>query len=313
MVHVLRTERYSIGLLPEAGGRVEWLRMCHQGSDYDILRPRPETGADQGRIPLYGNFAMLPFCNRLLPMEMQTSDGAVAVAMNWPAESCAIHGLGCEAAWSLDGDATDRSCNMSCRIVTADGVDLGAGLQQVSVSDETGLTHRVGFRNEVFDWILTGVGFHPWFYMPETGARLEFRAKGRFIADSALYPQRYEELENPVQHLGPNTHEGLDQCFAGWTGSATVHLPHLPVPVALESDAPNLHVYVNSDLQAICAEPQTHVTNATHDHRWDDFAGMVKLTRGATLWLQYRIGTVADDRVMRSGVQASADALGQTA
>ena len=290
---VLQTERYSVGLLPGAGGRLEWLRMRHEGAELDILRPRPGANADQGSIPLYGNFAMLPFCNRLHPMEMQTSEGPVAVAMNWPAESCAIHGLGCEATWSLDGDATDRSCSMSCRVVTADGVDLGAGLQQVSVSDETGLTHRVGFRNEAFDWILAGVGFHPWFYMPEPGARLEFRAKGRFIADAALYPQRYEGLEDPDQVLGPETHEGMDQCFAGWTGSATVHLPHLPVPVVLHSDAPNLHVYVNSDLQSLCAEPQTHVTNATHDRRWDEFAGMAQLALGETLWLQYRIQPAA--------------------
>lgn len=291
MEYVLETERYSVGLLPTVGGRVEWLRFRHRGAEYDILRPRPEANANQGNISLYGNFAMLPFCNRLLPPEMRTSAGPVEMAVNWPSESCAIHGLGCEAEWSLSAGATARSCEMVCRIESSEGVYLGTGLQQVSLSDKSGVLHRVGFRNDAFEWILAGVGFHPWFFMPEPGARLEFRARGRFIADAALYPQRFEVLADPGMSLGPDSHDGLDQCFAGWSGRAIVRLPHLPVPVVLDSsDAQNLHVYVNSGLQAICAEPQTHVTNATHDDRWDDFAGMVRLARGATLWLQCRFG-----------------------
>ena len=295
MEYVLESERYSIGLAPARGGRVEWLRLRHQGAEYDIFRPRPEEQPEQGSIPFYGNFAMLPFCNRLMPMEMQTSDGPVPVTMNWPSESCAIHGLGCGTAWSVQDSSSSSFCEYTCRVEAADSIFLGTGLQQVTVCDGGGLVHRVGFRNEGFDWILAGVGFHPWFYLPEPGARLEFCAKGRFATDTAQFPQEFQELDNPDVLLDSEAHDGLDQCFAGWSGRAILHLPHLPVPVMLNSDAPTVHVYLNTGLQAMCVEPQTHVANATHDSRWNDLAGMTKLSRGETMWLQYRIGLASLD------------------
>ncbi len=289
MIHVVKSDRYSVGVDPENGGRVEWLKWRGSGAEYDLFRPRPERDADRGRIPLYGNFAMLPFCNRLLPMAMRTSAGPVEVEMNWPSERCAIHGLGCDTAWSAEDGGTAQSCRWTCRIATGAGVELGRGIQEISVSDDEGVVHRVGFRNESADWILAGVGFHPWFYMPGTDACLEFRAEGRFVADDALYPQRYERLQDTLCRLGPESDDGLDQCFAGWSGWATLRLPHLPAMVHLGSDAPHLHVYVNRELQAICAEPQTHVTNATHDTRWDGIAGMKRLARGETMWVEYRV------------------------
>ena len=288
-MHRLECKRYSVGVQPAAGGRVEWLLWRHEGREFDILRPRPEANANQGQIPLYGNFAMLPYCNRLLPAALSTSAGTLEVAVNWPSEGCAIHGLGCEAEWMLHKGATEQSCSWSCRVATDAGVYLGTGIQEISVSDETGVSHRACFRNEAFDWILAGVGFHPWFFMPEPDALLQFRARGRFIADEALYPQQFEELDEPNQELGPASYEGLDQCFGDWSGCATLRLPHVPARISIVSGAPHLHVYVSRSLQAICAEPQTHVTNATHDHRWEEIAGMTRLSRGECISVELRI------------------------
>lgn len=288
MVLEIVSENYQIQVNPDEGGRVERFTYSRGGKILDIFKPKPERNFEQDGVPLYGSFAMVPFCNRLFPEAIVTSDGPLTVPRNWSEESCAIHGLGLSEAWNPVNVNKD-SCHLSTTLNSIEGKCLGIGIQEFEVSDRNGFLSRVGFHNTQFDWILAGLGFHPWFNLANGDAYLETVAEGKFNTDSKLFPTSYNELVCKETILSSTQNNGMDSCFGGWGGKSRLALGKFDLILEISSMANNLHVYINTDLDAICVEPVSHVTNAMYDQRWEGFAGMKKISYGETIWLDMSI------------------------
>ena len=288
MVLEIASEKYLIQINPDKGGRVERFTYSKDGKDVDIFKPKPEHNFDQDRVPLYGSFAMVPFCNRLLPSTVLTSDGPVYVPTNWTEQTCAIHGLGLTEKWTPQ-DIRKGACYLSTKLYSNEGKCIGIGMQEFEVSDQNGFWARVGYCNNQFDWIKAGLGFHPWFNLAKGEANLKFVAGGKFATDKRLIPTSYNVLENKEVNLSSRQNNGMDSCFGRWGGSSKLTLDQADIILEISSSASILHVYINKDLDAICVEPVSHVTNAMHDQRWNGFAGMNKVHQGETIWLDMRI------------------------
>ena len=288
MVLEISSESYLIQVNPDEGGRVERFTYSRGEEILDIFRPKPEQNFEQDGVPLYGSFVMLPFCNRLSPEIVLTSNGPLTVPTNWTEESCAIHGLGLSEAWS-PVDVRKNSCHLSTTLKSREGKCVGIGILEFEVSDKYGFLSRVGFCNTRFDWILAGLGFHPWFNLGTGDAYLEIFAEGKFKTDSKLLPTSYNELGNKEFILSSTLNNGMDSCFSGWDGRSRLALDQYDFILEISSTANNLHVYINKNLDAICVEPVSHVTNAMHDQRWNGFAGMKKVHHGETIWLDMNI------------------------
>lgn len=288
MLLEISSKSYVIKVNPEEGGRIETLVYSTKGKTIDLLKPKPANNHDQDRIPLYGSFVMVPFSNRLSQPNIVTSEGPLAVSKNWTPESCAIHGLGVTGTWTPQ-EVRKGFCSLSTPLKTAEERNVGIGFQEFQVSEENGLVYRVGYCNNHFDWILAGLGFHPWFNLSGGEGKVEFFAGGKFETDQRYMPTSYNELENKQVLLSSRHNNGIDSCFGNWEGSAKLSLERIDAEVIISSSANNLHVYINKDLDAICAEPVSHVTNAMHDQRWNRFAGMQKVKTGETIWLDMSI------------------------
>ncbi len=284
----ISSKSYVIKINPEEGGRIETLSYTTKGKTIDLLKPKPPNNHDQDRIPLYGSFVMVPFSNRLSQPKIVTSKGSLAVSKNWTPESCAIHGFGVTMAW-IPQEVSQDFCSLSAPLKTSEGRNVGIGIQEFKVSEESGLVSRVGYCNNQFDWIFAGLGFHPWFNLAGGEGKVEFVAGGKFETDRRYMPTSYNELGNKEVLLSSQQNNGIDSCFGNWEGSAKLILEIIDAEVAISSSANNLHVYINKDLDAICAEPVSHVTNAMHDQRWNSFAGMTKVKTGETIWLEMSI------------------------
>ena len=288
LVIEIASSNYTIQMNPDRGGRVEKFTYAKGSESVDIFKPKPDINSEQDGIPLFGSFAMVPFCNRLFPAVLLTNEGPVIVPANWTEQTCAIHGLGLSEPWKPN-TAASHACQFSTELKSLDGRCIGVGMQEFEVSDERGFETRVGFFNDQFEWILAGSGFHPWFNLAVGEAQLEFVAEGRFHTDARCMPTSYSELASTEVSLNSRTDDGIDACFGEWSGKARLALDAHAVPLEISSSAPNLHVYINKDLRTICVEPVGHVTNATHDRRWERFAGMTKVHYGETIWLDMRV------------------------
>ncbi|MDE2675787.1 MAG: hypothetical protein OXH65_11840 [Paracoccaceae bacterium] len=288
MLLEISSKSYMIKVNPEEGGRIETLSYTTKGKTIDLLKPKPASNHDQDRIPLYGSFIMVPFSNRLSQPNIVTSEGSLVVSKNWTQESCAIHGLGVTETWTPQEVRKDF-CSLSTPLKTSEGRNVGIGIQEFKVSEESGLVSRVGYCNNQFDWILAGLGFHPWFNLSGGEGKVEFVAGGKFETDRRYMPTSYNELRNKEVLLSSRHNNGIDSCFGNWEGIAKLTLESIDAEVAISSSANNLHVYINKDLDAICAEPVSHVTNAMHDQRWNGFAGMQKVKTGEKIWLDMAI------------------------
>ena len=284
------SEKYLVLVNPEEGGRVEKLTYSREGRDFDIFKPRPLGNREQDGVPLYGSFVMLPFCNRLFPPVILTSEGPITIPKNWTEESCSIHGLGLSERWKPE-KVTNNTCIISTHLKPIGGKCIGIGIQKFEVSDHKGVLSRLGYYNNQFDWILAGLGFHPWFNLTEGDAHLKFEAEGKFETDKNI-PTSYKKLDKREVSLSADHNNGIDSCFGRWDGRAELTLENLDLKVEMLSNSNNLHVYINRDLNAICIEPVNHVTNAMHDQRWNGFAGMKKVYKGETIWLDMSIQVV---------------------
>ncbi len=288
---------YRIQVNPREGGQIENFIFCGGGKDLAILKPKPSQNHKQDGIPLYGSFAMIPFCNRLVPSNIMTSEGEFSLPKNWANEDCSIHGIGLSEEWEVVVKTQD-SCRLSTSLYTLEGRCVGIGIQELKVSETGGLTSRLGYFNNQFDWIMAGLGFHPWFYLNNGDADFEFVADGKFKTDERLLPTSYHKLAWKEVRINTQQNNEIDTCFAGWEGRSILFLKHCGVELELSSNATNLHVYINKNLDAICIEPVTHITNAMHDPRWNSYAGMKQVNQGEFIWLDMAI------RVLNQPTQA---------
>jgi len=282
---LLECDSYSATVDAGKGGMIS--RFCTRIEDreIDILLPRPSVDAFVDGVPFFGCFAMAPFCNRLRPARIATSDGSADIKENWPTEDCAIHGLALDREWwVLSGG--ERSCVLSTEIAAGDGRVIGKVEQTVELSDNSGLSLGLSLTNTGFDWVAAGLGFHPWFLSPGSGG-VRFNADGIFDTDVHLIPTGHRALRNPSVSLNSPEHDGIDRTYSGWNGSATVDLPGYPYPVRLMADTPCLHVLISRAFNTICAEPVTNVANAMH--RAYPEGAMRRVPRGDTMAISMRI------------------------
>ena len=290
MIKTIQSRKYKLSVNEYLGGRIESFASLKNDKWIDIFRPKPTENFEQDGIPLFGSFSMNPFCNRLKPSEILTSDGQIKVHSNWSEQGCAIHGLGLNEVWEKSNESKNN-LKLIHELHALEGQAVGIGMQDIMVSDEKGLIVRIGYCNNKFDWIKAGLGFHPWYYLDEGEATLEFQAEGAFLVDEDYFPTDTVKQKDSNIQLSSQSNNGIDQCFWGWSGKASLALEATNTKVVIQSNATNLHVYINKSLHSICIEPVSHVTNAMHDSRWNKIAGMDTIKRGETKWLQMSVKT----------------------
>ena len=244
---------------------------------------------------MFGSFAMVPFCNRLKPHSLNSGLGPRPVPRNWPSEHCAIHGLGWFRPWTVC-TRSETECELTLEIADeiadAAGGLLGLARQRIELTAPNAARLSLAFENRLGTWLDVGLGFHPWFHIPDApdfpnvpagaDASLRFAAEACLAVDPALHPADLQPLPEPESILTARRNDNIDSTFIGWNGNATLKLPQCAGVLRIRSDAPCLHVYIDAARRAFCVEPVSHVPNATHDRRWRERYGMTRIAPGET-------------------------------
>lgn len=236
---------------------------------------------------------MVPFANRLSLPHLPLGDGRAEFDINWPSENIAMHGVAFTQVWDVD-EASSNNAKLQTTIADALGTHLGSARLHLSLSDTSGLTLSLSYTHEHLAPMAAGVGLHPWFHAPpdEEQISLGFTADGQFEMGPDQFPIRHFDLDEPTRHLLDRTKDGLDTCFTGWNGLATVNRPDAKIEIGVEANSALLHCFISRQFQSICVEPVTHAPNVVHDRNWQHLGDMTVLNAQQSVSTEMKIAAI---------------------
>ena len=260
----LKTGQCVLGVKPERGGAIGfWTRegkeVLHPVSDPNLLAQQNDTVAA---------YPLIPFSNRVAFGRFEFEGKQYQLDPNFRGEPHTIHGNAWERTW-------DVVSHEQARIVLA--LDHApprdpAGQWPFSYRAEIeyalrddGLSVSIRVRNTDTRAQPVGLGFHPFF--PRTAdLQLGFSAGSVWhVGDNSLPDERLpvegDWRFEPMHGLsGPP----LDNCYAGWTGSAFLRWPEQGLALTITAAQPFGHLVVFSPpgRDFIAVEPASNMTDA---------------------------------------------------
>lgn len=272
----LRAGRLAIDLAPEAGGSIGRFAMDGVG---DLLRPASDTALASGMGKDTACYPLVPFSNRIANGRLAFEDDLIHLKPNWPGIRHPMHGDGWAQAW--DVVRHDRqSAELAYVHERGEGVagwPFRYRARQTFDLDDAGLTVALSIENLEDCAVPAGLGLHPYF-VRDADTELACRLAGVWRTDAEvlslqrvpLPPEWDFSLSRRVEGMG------LDHCFDGWDGQATVTWPQRGLRLVLSATEAFRHlvIYVPDGQRYFCIEPVSHANGAV---------GQTRLAAGATL------------------------------
>lgn len=287
----LKAGQCVLGVRPDIGGAVGfWTR-----DGQPILHPviDPNLAAQQGQA--VAAYPLIPFSNRVADGRFAFGGETFQLARNFRGEPHAIHGNAWERVWS---------------VVSQDQASVTLALDHAPPRDpagqwpfcyraeidyalrDDGLTVRIRVRNTDHRPQPVGLGFHP-FFPRGHNIELGFSAGSVWQAGADALPAERLPVEGDWRFEPMHAVDGppLDNCYAGWTGSAFLRWPTrgLSLTMAAEHPFDHLVVFTPPGRDYIAVEPASNMTDAINRPEIPD--------RGLT--------TLAPDQVLHAEVEFS--------
>ena len=214
-----------------------------------------------------GSFPLVPYSNRIGNATFEWDGKIHTLARNFLPETNAIHGVGFERSWQVQGGTSD-----SILLKLLHQPDAGwpwpfEARQRITIAERE-LTLDLTAINLASRPVPLAFGHHP--YFPQRGATLMFRARGVWMVGDDGLPSERVKTAGAFDFSRPTPVEGcaIDHCFTGWTGPACISW--LEKPYALEIAAswtlPCAVVYIKQGAEGFCFEPVPHINNALNLH-----------------------------------------------
>lgn len=231
---------------------VEGQSMFRPVSDMDIQPNSPLECA---------SFALVPYANRVGDARFEWRGEAIQLQRNFLPEPHAIHGVGWENPWrAVQEDAANATLTFNhegdagwpWRFEAVQHFHLGAR----GLAIETRLTNREDFEAPL------ACGHHP--YFPVDGASIQF------LAD-AMWQNGEDKLPSTsvsADHVAPFSQGtgaiglGLDNCFDGWDGKASISWEDRNLALEIDADYEHCLLYSPVGGDFFCFEPMAHCSNA---------------------------------------------------
>ena len=251
----LRAGQLGVDLAPHAGGSIA--RFHHDG--WDVLRPMPAEALERGAGDEASCFPLVPFSNRIADGNLVVAGRTYHLPCNWPGLNHPIHGDGWARPWQVV-HADARSADL---LHDHEGGPDWPFRYRARLSfrlDETSLRVQLAIDNLEGCAAPAGIGLHPYFRR-DADTTLAFRADAVWLADAEVLPTERVAVPPAWNYASPRRLElGIDNCFAGWDGQATIAWPARQLRLDLEASAPFRHavVYTPADHPYFCLEPVSH-------------------------------------------------------
>ena len=253
-----------LDLAPSIGGAIAGFRH----DDVALMRETPEQALRDGLVRQTSCYPLVPYSNRIAQGRFSFEGIEHRLALNFGDHPHSIHGNAWQRSWQvMEADET------RCRLVLihrpdgdeARGWPFAYRAEQLFELTPDGLTLTLSLENEDHRAMPAGLGLHP-FFRKRPGIRLQFAAE-------RVYPNGEDSLPldgipipdnwsyQTMRDLGDPR---LDNCFAGWDGTALIAYGQENIALSVEADAlfGHLVVYVPTGRDFFAVEPVSHMNDA---------------------------------------------------
>jgi aldose 1-epimerase len=259
----LRTGPLAVDLAPSAGGSIA--RFCID--DIDLLRPMTVADQESGLGNNAAAYPLFPFSGRIANGRLLFEGEAYQLARNREGVNHPLHGDGWHNPWRVE-----RRDEHSAEIVYEhERADSKAGkkgswpfryrARQSYRLDADRLTVTMALDNLEDRTVPAGLGLHPFFARDEDN-ELQCRLQHVWRTDAEVLP--IERTSVPPEWDFSTSRRvmgtGLDNCFGGWDGHATITWPGRRLRLDLEASESFRHlvIFTPPDRPFFCVEPVSH-------------------------------------------------------
>jgi aldose 1-epimerase len=257
-----------VALLPAVGGAIA----AFAWRDRDVLRPMPAAAQTAGNVRLAACYPLVPYSNRIRDARLCFGGADHALARNFGDHPHAIHGVGWQRAWRIDGVSASSAVMTYEHTAVGDDArawpwsfhamqafDLTAGADTVSLVATLTIAN-VGDAPFPF-----GLGWHP-FFPRDASTTLRFDARDAWRNDATQLPVECVPAAGPWDFATPRNpgDATIDNVFGGWSGAATIASPAHALTTTLAADraCDRVVVYAPAGRDFIAVEPTSHETDA---------------------------------------------------
>jgi aldose 1-epimerase len=264
--------RWRLVVDPATGGAIASLTW----GGIDVLRPVADARlAAQGGRAVAG-YPLIPYANRIAGGRFALGGEMFQLDSNFGADPNTIHGN----AWMHPWHALDSGARIALGFdhtpdaASAREFPFAYHVEQHFAFDDAGLTIGLSVENRDTRPWPAGLGLHP--YVARTPRTvLRFEADTVWMTDAAGLPQLQRAVEGDTEFDRGRALAGslIDNCFAGWGGTALVTWPEHGLSLRLQAGPPLDHVqlYTPPGADFFGLEPVSNMPDAIN--RLDDTAG----------------------------------------
>jgi aldose 1-epimerase len=257
-------DRTRLRIAPAIGGAIiDWTR---RGTS--LLRPATEAALAEGNVRLLGCFPLIPYSNRIAGGRFRLGDREYRADSNLAGRAQAIHGVGWQREWRLahaDASSVRLELDYVPDRARAWPFRFAAELEY-GLTGEDSLRIAISVENRERRPVPIGAGLHP--YFPRTpDARLQFRAEAVWTTDAETIPDARVPIPPAWRFDGLAALDDdllIDNCFAGWSGSARLAWTEREVAISIRAGEPFRHLIVYSPRGGafLAVEPVSHMPDA---------------------------------------------------
>jgi aldose 1-epimerase len=255
----LRNEGWRIHVLPRGGG----LAFC-RFHDQEIMQTNRLDPFASGPAPDLCFYPLVPFANRIRDGRFTFQGHTLRLERNVLGHRHALHGQGWQAEWRVLESAAG-SCTLRFEHDSNEEWPWRYRATETFAVVSNVLTIRLVLENRAASPMPAGIGFHPFFPRPAS-AWLRAHARGLSRAGALEFPRESRPIPSVLDFARARpirSANGLDHCYSGWNGTATIEWVDARWRLRLEA-APLafLHLYVPANRDFFCVEPVSHPLDA---------------------------------------------------
>lgn len=256
-------------LLPALGGSIAGFTLGARA----ILRPTPHEAVATSNVRLASCYPLVPYSNRIRDASLAFGAQRFRLARNFGDSPHAIHGVGWQRPWRVDGATPTRARLALEHSPRDDGAAAwpwpfrATQTFDLASPDDTRatLTATLTIENTGNAAFPFGLGWHPFFPRDST-TTLEFAASRLWRNDATELPVECIAAQGSWSFREPRAlgDATIDNVFVGWDGGAILRSAQQGVVATIEADAACacVVVYAPAGRDFVAVEPVTHETDA---------------------------------------------------
>ncbi len=260
---ILKNNKVQLGILPELGASLSFLKYMQNNTVRDILRPL-ETGGkvDANNASL---FPMIPFCGRIRGGSFVYFGITRKMAKNHTGIVDPIHGDGWKSVWQVQSQQDDKIVLTLTHDKDKGGFPFSYNAELSYTLKKTRLEIEMKITNPGPLPMPCGMGIHP-FFVKTKEVELDFVTQMVWSNESDPIFDKPYETPSTWQFQGgrPLKNAVFDTCFDGFDGKASILYPDTGITVNIEADNQFKHVvlYAPRGKNFFCLEPVSNAINA---------------------------------------------------